>query len=272
MAEQTILVLGATGTTGRRVTSMSRAAGLPVRAASRVGEPPFDWAAPETWEPATADVSGLYLMAPDGVPIDPSFVNFAVEQGVRHLVLLSSRGIEVMGDQRLMAAEQTVRDCGAEWTIVRPAWFNQNFDEGAFREAVMAGELTLPLGELRQAFIDADDIAAVAAAALTETGHAGQSYELTGPRALSFAEALQIISRAIDREVVFRGSAEEFLAEQSALGISREEAMSVVEAFDALRGLGDDEPTDVVQRVTGRPPKTFESYVAAAASRRVWRG
>jgi uncharacterized protein YbjT (DUF2867 family) len=99
-----------------------------------------------------------------------------------------------MGDERLMAAERTVRKSGADWTIVRPSWFNQNFDEGVFRAAVMAGELAVPLGDLRQAFVDADDIAAVAAAALTEDGHAGQSYELTGPRALSFAEALEIVA------------------------------------------------------------------------------
>ena len=116
--------------------------------------------------------------------MDPSLVRLAVEQGVRHIVLLSSRGIEAMGDERLLAAERTVRESGADWTIVRPDWFNQNFDEGFFRPAVLAGELALPLGDLRQAIVDADDIAAVAAAALTEDGHAGQRYELTGPRAV----------------------------------------------------------------------------------------
>lgn len=129
-------------------------------------------------------------MAPHELPVDPAFVRYAVEQGVRHIVLLSSRSIEAMGDERLLAAERTVRESGADWTIVRADWFNQNFDEGFFRPAVLAGELALPLAELRQGFVDADDIAAVAAAALTEDGHAGQRHELTGPRALSFAEAL----------------------------------------------------------------------------------
>ena len=185
MNEQPVLVLGATGTTGRRVVARLRDAGVAVRAASRQGEVRFDWSDPGSWEPAVAGTARMYLMAPHELPVDPSFVRLAVEQGVRHIVLLSSRGIEAMGDERLLAAERTVRESGADWTIVRPDWFNQNFDEGFFRPAVLAGELALPLGDLPQAFVDADDIAAVAAAALTEDGHAGQRYELTGPRALS---------------------------------------------------------------------------------------
>jgi uncharacterized protein YbjT (DUF2867 family) len=271
MAEQPILVLGASGTTGRRVTSMLRAAGYPVRAASRNGEVRFDWAEPDTWKPAVVGVSKVYLMVPHELPVDPAFVTSAVEHGVAHVVLLSSMGIEVMGDERLMAAERIVRESGADWTILRPDWFNQNFDEGFFRDAVMAGELALPLGELRQAFVDADDIAAVAVAALTTDGHAGQSYELTGPRAMSFAEALAIIGRAAGRDVRYLGTADAYLAAQATFGRPREEVMPEVEAFAALRAHGDDEPNDVVRRVAGRPPKSFEDYAAQAAGRGAWR-
>lgn len=270
--QQPILVLGATGSTGRRVADLLRAAGHPVRAASRGGAVRFDWADPDTWEPAVSGASRMYLMAPHELPIDPSFVACAVGQGVRRIVLLSSRGIETMGDERLMAAERTVRESGAEWTVVRPDWFNQNFDEGFFREAVTAGELALPLGEARQAFVDADDIAAVAAAALTGDGHAGRSYELTGPRALSFAEALAVIGRASGRRLRFLGTEEEYLAVQVASGASREEAAGAAAAFAALRGLGDAEPTDAVRRVTGRDPRDLESYAAEAAARGAWRG
>jgi uncharacterized protein YbjT (DUF2867 family) len=133
-----------------------------VCAASRQGEVRFDWTDPETWEPAVAGVAGMYLMAPHGQPVEPAFVRLAVDEGVRRIVLLSSRGIEVMGDERLIAAERTVRASGAEWAIVRPDWFNQNFDEGFFQPAVLAGQLALPLGDHRDAFVDADDIAAVA--------------------------------------------------------------------------------------------------------------
>ncbi|MEJ3749147.1 NAD(P)H-binding protein [Actinomycetes bacterium KLBMP 9797] len=269
MGTPPLLVLGATGTTGRRVAQLLRGAGFPVRAASRRGETRFDWSDPATWPPAVRGAAAMYLMAPHELPVDPAFVRCAVEHGVRRVVLLSSRSIEAMGDERLMAAERTVRDSGADWTIVRPDWFNQNFDEGFFRPAVRAGELAVPLGGVRQAFVDADDIAAVAVAALTEPGHAGRSYEVTGPRALSFGEAVGIISRAAGRPVRFRGGDEDYLAAQSAFGVPVEQIRRDIAAFAALRECGDAHPTDTVRRVTGRDPKSFEVY-AAAVPARVW--
>jgi uncharacterized protein YbjT (DUF2867 family) len=199
MSDRDILVLGATGTVGRRLTARLRDAGAPVRAASRHGDVRFNWSAPPTWEPALDGADRLYLLAPDGVPAAPAFVALAVGSGVRRIVLQSSLGIEAMGDQRLLDAEATVRGSGAEWTILRPYWFDQNFDEGFFRPAVLAGELAMPLGDLRQAFVDAGDIAAVAAAALTEDGHGGRRYDVTGPRALTFGEAAEIVGRAAGR-------------------------------------------------------------------------
>ncbi|WP_224241043.1 NmrA family NAD(P)-binding protein [Hyalangium gracile] len=271
LAKNEILVLGATGTTGRRLTGLLRAAGVKVRAASRKGEVRFDWSEPGTWKPAVAGAGRMYLMMPHELPLDPSFVRCAVEQGIKHIVLLSSRAIEPMGDERLMGAERMVRESGVDWTIVRPDWFNQNFDEGVFRDAVMAGEVAVPLGNLRQTFVDADDIAAVAAAVLTGDGHAGQSYEVTGPRALSFAEAVEIISRASGRAVRFLGRAEDYLAAMGALGLPREQTLNEVKAFTALREQGDGKPTDVVRRLTGREPKSFETYAAEAAARGAWR-
>lgn len=223
MAGAPILVLGATGTVGRRLTRQLHAAGAEVRAASRRGEVRFDWTDPESWEPAVAGVARLYLMAPHEQPVDPAFVRLAVDQSVRRIVLLSSGGIEVMGDERLLAAERTVRESGAEWTIVRPDWFNQNFDEGFFQPAVLAGELALPLGDHRTAFVDADDIAAVAATALTGDGHAARSYEVTGPRALSFPEALEIIGRAAGRSIRYRGTADAYREAQAAYGFPAEQ-------------------------------------------------
>lgn len=271
MSEATILVLGATGTTGRRVTKALRQAGHRVRPASRHRETRFDWSAPETWEPAVSGITALYLMAPDGVPVDPAFVALAVESGARRAVLLSSGGVEEMGDQRLLAAEETVRQAGVDWTILRPSWFDQNFDEGFFCASVLAGEVLVPVGDLRQAFIDAGDIAAVAATALTSPGHAGRTYELRGPQALTFAEAVEVISRVSGRPVRFSGTAEAYLQAQVANGRPEEAALSEVQAFTALRARGDDEPNDVVRRVTGRQPTTFEAYATHAAARGAWR-
>lgn len=272
VAADPILVLGATGTTGRRLARQLGDAGAEVRAASRRGDVRFDWTDPETWMPALAGVAGMYLMAPHGQPVDPGFVRLAVDQGVGRIVLLSSGGIEVMGDQRLMAAERTVRESGAEWTIVRPDWFNQNFDEGFFQPAVLAGELALPLGEHRTAFVDADDIAAVAATALTEDGHAGRSYEVTGPRALSFTDAVEIIGRAAGRSVRYEGTAEAYREAQAALGASAGQTEQEIAAFAALQQAGDAQPSRVVRELTGREPTDFESYAEKAAARGAWSG
>lgn len=253
MTQQPILVLGATGTTGRRVAALLRASGRSVRGASRKSEVPFDWSSPQTWEAALSGVSQMYLMVPDGVPVDPSFVRQAVSSGVRQIVLLSSMAIETMGDTRLMDAEETVRSSGADWTILRANWFDQNFDEGFLRDAVMAGEVALPLGDLRQAFVDAGDVAAMAFTALTQDGHSGQTYDVMGPRALSFGEAVEIISEAAGRPVRFDG------------------APDGNPAFDGLRQQGDDVPNEVVRQVTGHEPKDFETYAAEAASGGAWR-
>lgn len=272
MSERDVLVLGATGTVGRRLTARLRDTGVPVRAASRHGDVRFDWSAPPTWEPALDGADRLFVLAPDGVAVDPAFVAQAVESGVQRIVLLSSRGIEAMGDQRLLAAEATVRGSGAEWTILRADWFDQNFDEGFFRPAVLAGELAMPLGDLRQAFVDAGDIAAVAAVALTRHGHGGQRYDVTGPRALSFGEAADVIGRAAGRDVRYLGSDADYLAQQQQLGVPREAAQGALAAFTALREQGHAEPGDAVARLTGCPPLPFETYAARAAATGAWTG
>ncbi|WP_245642421.1 SDR family oxidoreductase [Nonomuraea candida] len=261
-----ILVLGATGSTGRRVAETLRAQGHPVRAASRRGETPFDWSEPGTWEAAVAGASAVYVTAPDGTPVDPAFVSLAVARGAERVVLLSGSAAEVMGDERLLAAERAVRDSGAAWTILRSSWFHQNFDEGPFRPAILSGEVLMPLGDVRQAFVDTGDIAAVAAAALTGDGHAGRTYELTGPDSLSFGEAVEIIGRSIGREVRYLGGDEDYIAAHGFSG----QSIQAAKAFGALRALGDQPVADTVREVTGRPPRPFEDYAREAAARGAW--
>ncbi len=263
MADQPILVLGATGSTGRRVASRLSGAGHAVRRASRRGEVRFDWTDRDTWAGALDGVERVYLMAPHELPIDPEFVHEAVARGVRRLVLLSTRGVVEMRDERLLAAERLVRESGVGWTVLRPDWFNQNFDEGFFRSAVSAGELVLPLGDRKQAFVDADDIAAVAVAALTEDGHEGEVHEVTGPEALSFPQALDVLAGVTGRKVEFRGTPEDYRAVMPA-----DLADEQIRAWDALP---DGEPTDTVARVTGRAPKSFQDYATQAWEGGAWR-
>ncbi|MGW4110739.1 NAD(P)H-binding protein [Actinosynnema sp. NPDC004786] len=264
MADAPILVLGATGSTGRRVAARLADLGHAVRRASRRGDVRFDWTDPGTWPAALTGVERVYLMAPHELPIDPAFVGEAVARGVRRFVLLSSRGVVEMRDERLLAAERLVRGSGVGWTVLRPDWFNQNFDEGFFRPSVLAGELVVPLGEKAQTFVDADDIAAVAVAALTGDGYEGRVYEVTGPEALSFRQALAVIGEVTGRRVEYRGTADDYRAV-----VPAETAERQIRAWDAL---GDGEPTDVVARVAGREPTRFRDYVTRAWDAGAWRG
>jgi uncharacterized protein YbjT (DUF2867 family) len=195
--KKTALVLGGTGKTGRRVAQRLKARGVPTRVGSRSGEPPFDWEDEATWAPALQTVGSVYvsyypdLAVPGAVAAVRSFAELAVESGVRRLVLLSGRG-----EPEAERAEAAVRDSGADPTILRSTWFMQNFSEDYMLGHVLSGEIRLPAGDVPTPFLDADDIADVAVAALTEDRHAGQLYELTGPRSLTFAEAAAEIAEA----------------------------------------------------------------------------
>jgi uncharacterized protein YbjT (DUF2867 family) len=270
MTVRDVVVLGATGTVGRRVARIVGESGLTVRGASRSASPTFEWEDPATWPAWARGADAVFVMAPDGVPVDPGFLQMAVEGGTRRLVLLSSKAIDVMDDRRLLAAEQAVRDTGAEWTIVRADWFDQNFDEGVLRDAVLAGEVTIPVGDTRMAFNDAEDVAAVAAVALTEDGHEGEAYEISGPEAHSFAEITSVLSEASGREVRFSGDVERYVEVMTGFGLPEEQVRAEARAFQALAAAGDAEVSDTVERLTGRPPVPFRQYAEIAAARGAW--
>lgn len=270
--DERVLVLGATGTVGRRVAARLRHRGFEVSAASRSGAVRFDWSDASTWSAAAAGCRRAFVMAPDGVAVDPDFLRAAVARGVGRVVLLSSRAIETVGDDRLLAAEAAVRSAGAQWTIVRADWFDQNFDEGFLRDAVLAGEVAIPVGDARFAFVDAEDVAAVAACALLDDGHVGRTYEVGGPEALSFAEALAIVSRAAGRTVRHLGTADDYLRVMTALGVPRAQVVREIGAFEALRTRGDTRADDTVEQVTGSPARRFRRWAADAAARGAWRG
>ena len=127
---------------------------------------------------------------------DFAVAQLAVSSGVPRLVLVSGRG-----EPEAEAAEQALRDSGADLTILRSAWFSQNFSENHFLDLVLDGEVALPAGETPEPFVDAEDIADVAVAALLDERHIGELYELTGPRPLNFAEAVAAIAAATGREL-----------------------------------------------------------------------
>jgi uncharacterized protein YbjT (DUF2867 family) len=268
------LVVGGTGKTGRRVVERLVACGGPVRVGSRSGEPPFDWENPDTWEPALQNVESVYvsyypdLAVPGAVEAVSSFADVATRSGVRRLVLLSGRG-----EPEAERAEAAVRDSGADLTILRSTWFMQNFSEDYMLEHVLSGEIRLPAGDVPTPFLDADDIADVAVAALTEDGHAGQLYELTGPRSLTFAEAAAEIAGAAGREIRYVPvSLEEHAAEAAQHGVPAEVVELLTYLFAEVVDGRNANTTDGVRRALGREGRDFAEYTREVAATGVWDG
>jgi uncharacterized protein YbjT (DUF2867 family) len=267
-----ILILGGTGKTGRRIAGRLRAAGQPVRTASRTGgDIGFDLSDPKSWAPALDGVTAAYLIEPNLQEARiPGLVTEAVAAGVRRLVLLSAPGAD--GDHHpLKPVEQAVRGSGVEWTILRPTWFAQNFSEGPWRSSILSGSLALPTGDGRTPFIDAQDIADVAASALTEDRHNGQVYLLTGPQAISFGAAADLIAKATGRTIrhldVDPGV---YVEQQVAHGMPADVAGMFAGIFTAIRNGQDSALADGVEQALGRPPRRFEDYVAEAAAAGDW--
>ncbi|EFL27897.1 hypothetical conserved protein [Streptomyces himastatinicus ATCC 53653] len=271
-SNDTTLVLGATGKTGRRVAARLRLRGTPVRAASRSSRTRFDWSDPGGWDAALRDVAAVYVVAPQVPGPVHEFVARAEAAGVRRLVLLSGHGADTWGDSTfgldMRSAEDAVRGSALEWTVLRPSNFAQNFDEDVFHAPLVAGELALPAGAVPEPFIDVEDVADAAAAVLTEPGrHAGRIYELTGPRAITFGEAVELISRASGRALTYRRiSPAEYAATLVGEGLSEDDAHHVAEMFVMMeRGLIA-ATTDDLATLLGRAPRTFEDYVVRAAA------
>jgi len=267
-----ILILGGTGKTGRRLAERLTAHGLPVRIGSRSGTPRFDWEAPASWAPALEDVSAVYISyypdiaVPGAAEVIGAFARLAVRHGVRRLVLLSGRG-----EHEAQRAEEMLKASGADWTILRCAWFSQNFSEGFLVEPLLAGEVALPVGPVGEPFVDVDDIADAAEAVLTQPGHVGRLYELTGPRLLSFADAVTEIAEAAGRDIRFvRISHDEFTAAVASHELPPEIVWLLDELFTQVLDGRNELLTDGVQRVLGRAPKDFSAYAKETAATGIW--
>ena len=267
----TTLVIGAGGKTGRRVTDRLIAEGVRVRPASRSGETRFDWEDQASWAQALAGVEAAYityypdLAFPGAADIVGAFADQAVASGVRRLVLLSGRG-----EPGARQAELRVQQSGADWTIVRCAFFNQNFSE-TFVDAVRYGRLAMPGGETAEPFLDADDIADVVVASLTDDRHIGELYELTGPRLLTLGEAAAELGSAVGRAVQYVPvTAEEYASELVTHGIPEPEAVPISELIAEVLDGRNSHLTDGVQQAIGRPPRDFADYARDAAATGVW--
>jgi uncharacterized protein YbjT (DUF2867 family) len=257
MPPMTTLVLGATGKTGRRICA--RLSGDVRRGSRATG---FDWNDRSTWAPMLAGVDAAYisyypdLSIPGAAETVEAFSALAAQHGVQRLVLLSGRG-----EPEAQRAEERMAAAGTEWTVVRCSWFAQNFSEDFLAEVVRPAEVFLPQTETPEPFVDAEDIADVAVAALTRDGHHGQVYELTGPRALRLADAVAEIAAASGRSLRFAPvPLEAFVA------ATPEELRELVGfLFGELLDGRNAEPQDGVFRALGRAPRDFGEFARREA-------
>lgn len=271
-SEGLTLVLGGTGKTGRRIVERLASRGVPTRVASRAVDPFFDWNNQSTWDAALDGVTAAYvsyapdLAIPGATDNIRKFVEKAVGHAVQRLVLLSGRG-----EEEAQLCERIVQRADIGWTVVRASWFCQNFSEGAFLEMVLAGEITLPAGEVGEPFVDVDDIAEVAVAALTEDGHAGQVYELTGLRLLTFTEAVAEIAQASGRDIRYIEIPQEaFAAGIAESGAPDDIAWLLDYLFSTVLDGRNEYVCDGVQRALGREPTDFAEYARRIADSGVW--
>ncbi len=266
------VILGGTGKTGTRVAARLRNLNLPVRALSRSTGTPFDWNDPSTWENAIRGAAALYvvyqpdLAVPGAVAAIRQITTLAYREGVSRLVLLSGRG-----EEEAQAAERVLQESGTDWTIVRASWFAQNFSESFMLDALLSGELALPAGDIQEPFIDVDDIADVVTAALTDATHIGKIYEITGPRLLTFQQAVAEIAEASGQEISYHSiTPAEYQTQLEALDVPQDFIWLLNYLFTTVLDGRNASVSDGVQKALGRPAKDFSDYVRTTAAAGVW--
>jgi uncharacterized protein YbjT (DUF2867 family) len=270
--QQPTLVLGGTGKTGSRLVQRLTRMDLPVRVGSRSAGVPFDWDKPATWAPALEGVGAVYISvypdfnAPGALEKVSSFAEQAVASGVQRQVLLSGRG-----EPEAQQGEKAVAATGADLTVLRCAWFSQNFSENYLLDLILAGEVALPAGDVGEPFLDAEDIADVAATVLTQDGHAGKLYELTGPRLLTFADAVAAIADATGRDITYtQMDVAGFSAYMKAAGVSEADIEVLNYVFTTTLDGHNAYLADGVRQVLGRAPRDFADFARATAATGYW--
>ena len=271
MPQLPILILGGTGKTGQRVDALLNALGMTTRPVSRSTTPAFDWSDPQTWASVFDGVSSAYVtfqpdLAVEGAAAAIAEVSrLARERNLERVVLLSGRG-----EPGAEAAEAALQASGNVWTIVRSSWFNQNFSEGFLLDAILAGEVALPAGTVAEPFLDIDDLSEVVAVALTDDRHANRIYEVTGPRLLTFADAVSAIAEAVAKPIAYRQISPSEFEERL-----RPHAPDViVSLMTKLFTVGLDgrnaRVTFGIEEALDRPPRDFSDYVRRTAASGVW--
>jgi len=272
MKQPPILIIGKNGKTGSRVNQRLQALGYATRPVSRSTRPSFDWENPATWRSAIEGTDTAYvtyqpdLAVPGAESTIKAFVRAAAEAGLKHIVLLSGRGEK--GAER---AEEILKASGLSWNIVRASWFCQNFSESFMLEGILAGELVLPAADTVEPFIDVDDIADVAVAAVTEPGHRNKLFEVTGPRALTFVQCIQEISAALGRPLKFTTvPVDAYIDALHEQGVPEDLQWLLRELFTVVFDGRNSKVMPGVEEALGRPATDFRDYVRKTVESGVW--
>ena len=271
--EQKILVIGGTGKTGSRVAKNLSQLGNDVRIAGRKTKPAFDWENPDTYDAALKDMDRAYIVyypdlaVPGARDAIRTLTDKALKAGLDKVVLLSGKG-----EKEAEACEQIVADSGLNYTIVRASWFNQNFSEGAFLEFILDGAVALPMPDAEIPFVDADDIAEVVAKVLLDDSFNGETITATGPRKLTYREAVETMAAEIGREIHYQPiSIEEFKDGMKAAGLPDSYVWLFSYLFEEVLGNPDNqEVSHDLQKVLGREATDFKDYVTKTLTTGVW--
>jgi uncharacterized protein YbjT (DUF2867 family) len=280
MTTTPILILSGMGKTGRRVVERLEQRDVPVRPASRSSEQRFDWYDESTWSGAAAGIDTAYLappVGPTGLTQAGRFIKQAASEGLRRVVLLSGRGVgsperEFAVYESSVELENAVKESGADWTIVRPAWFMQGFSEDFLLDYVLAGEVRVSAGTGGEAWIDTNDVGDVMAAVILDDSHSGQHYTLSGPRTLTMAEVTAELSTATGRDIRYVDlEPEQHVEELVGIGLDREDAESVRDLFAVIRHHRSEYVSDdSVREILGRAPRDFSDWARETAATGVW--
>ena len=267
------LVIGGTGKTGRKVVEGLKQHNQNVRIASRSSQPSFDWTNTANWPEVLDGIDKMYIVfypdlaVPGAYEAITALTEAAKEAGVKKAVLLSGKG-EVEAER----CETVVANSGLDYTLVRASWFSQNFSESFLLDPILAGHVALPMPEAKIPFVDTSDIAEVVVKALMDDAHNGKTYEITGPRTLTFREVVQEIAAGTGKEITFQAiSIEAYNEMMKAAGLPGDYIWLIDYLFrEVLSNAENQFISSDVEKVLGRKATDFSEYVAKTVPTGVW--
>lgn len=268
-----ILVIGGTGKTGRRVVEGLTQLNQQVRIGGRSQTPAFDWHDPSTFGPALAGIDRAYIVyypdlaVPGAKEAIAALAEAAKTAGLQKVVLLSGKG-----EREAELCEEIIATSGLNYTLVRASWFSQNFSESFLLDPILAGQVFLPMPEAQIPFVDADDIAEAVVKVLLDDAYNGQTFEITGPRTLTFEEAVYEIAKGSGRSLQYQAiSLAAYNEAMKGAGVPDD----YIWLFDYLFREVLSKPSNQAishdfERLIGRPATDFADFVQKTAPSGVW--